>query len=269
MNSGKTKKYAVVGNPVSHSLSPKIFGTLFDYFGLDCEYEKIKAKEGDLPKIIKSVKTGKVSGLSITVPYKEKIIPFLDNITDSAKKIGAVNTVYKKGNKVIGDNTDWLGFKYSLLGKVFTGDPDLPYKRVLVYGAGGVSRSCVYALKEIFKSENIFVINRTPEKGVEIAQQFGVNFVEEGRLPNVDILINATSAGLNGEELNLPTAFLNKLELIFDVVYGETLLSKKAAESNVEYTEGSDMLLRQAVLQFNLFTNLNADIDVVRGCLEK
>ena len=110
-----TKKYFIIGNPVSHSLSPKIHNYWFEQNNINAVYEKKEISENELKDVVNDIKNEKIHGINVTVPYKQKIIPFLDKLSDSAKKTESVNTVYKSDNMIVGDNTDIYGFKESLI----------------------------------------------------------------------------------------------------------------------------------------------------------
>jgi shikimate dehydrogenase len=265
-NSKATKKFAVIGNPVEHSRSPEIFEDLFGEAGLDYQYQKILATENDLPALIEKIRTDEYSGYSVTVPFKETAIEFLDELTDAAREIGAVNTVYKNSvGKIVGANTDWIGFKKSLLKNISTEDLFGTNKKVLIYGAGGAARACLYALREIYQevsdldedfSEKVYLTNRTEEKGRALAENFGAKFVSPNNLPpNINVLINTTSVNLTDkDQLIVPEDFLRGTGLVFDLMYGETALIRAAQKLGIQSVDGSDMLLEQAKEQFNIFT---------------
>ena len=138
------KQYLVIGNPIEHSLSPKLHNYWIKKHKIKAHYDKVKLNENDLENIVSQVRNEKVNGINVTVPFKKKIIPFVDKLTPVAQKANSVNTVYKKRNHVIGDNTDIRGFEKSL--KAVNFDPK--NKEAFIIGAGGVSLSIIVALKK-------------------------------------------------------------------------------------------------------------------------
>ena len=140
-----TKKYFIIGNPVKHSLSPKIHNFWFKQNNIDATYEKKEISESKLPEVVKDIRDDKIYGINVTVPFKQKIIPFLDKLSDLAKKTESVNTVYKIDNQVVGDNTDVYGFKMSLINQ----NIELKDKIAFIIGAGGVVPSIITALKDL------------------------------------------------------------------------------------------------------------------------
>ncbi len=253
------KFFAVVGHPLEHSLSPTLFNAAFKALDLDYTYTKEDIGLSELKLILEKVRSGEYSGLSVTVPYKEEVIQYLDELIPEAKIIGAVNTVYFSEGKVKGENTDWQGFKDALVKHT-----NLENKKILIYGAGGAARACLYALKE-FK-DNVFLTNRTEAKGMRLSEEFGVTFVNKDKLPDVDVFINATSASLNPKsrnELLVSEDQLKKVSIVFDLVYGETLLTKTANTLGIKTIDAKEMLLYQAIKQFEIFTGKEAPIEVM------
>ena len=153
------KKYFVIGNPIEHSLSPKLHNHWIKENNIDAVYDKKKINVDDIKEIITEVKNGKINGINITVPFKKSVIPFLDQLTPLANETQSVNTVYKKDNKVIGDNTDIDGFERALKHINYS----VKNKIVFIMGAGGVAPSIVLALKKMGVSK-IILTNRTREK---------------------------------------------------------------------------------------------------------
>jgi len=254
--------FAVVGHPLDHSLSPTLFNAGFKALGLDYTYEKEDVESSGLEKLIDKVRSGEYSGLSITVPYKEEVIQHLDELTPEAKEIGAVNTVYLSNGKIIGENTDWIGFK-----KALDNHLSLENKKILIYGAGGVARACLYALREY--RNNVFLTNRSEEKGKKLAQGFGVEFVEKKNLPKVDLFINATSSSLELENgLLVSEDWLKNVSVVFDLMYGDTLLTMGAKKLGLQTIDAKEMLLYQAIRQFEIFTGKEAPTKEMRKSIE-
>ena len=157
------KKYFVIGNPIEHSLSPKLHNHWFKENNINALYDKKQVNETDIERIILEVKTGKIDGINVTVPFKKSVIPFLDELTFLADKTQSVNTIFKKDNKVVGDNTDIGGFEHSLKHINY----NVKSKKVFILGAGGVVPSIILALKKM-KVSKISLSNRTKEKGEDL-----------------------------------------------------------------------------------------------------
>ena len=162
------KKFIVIGNPIKHSLSPLIHNYWFEKNKIEASYEKKQLEESELKNIIQEIREEKIFGINITVPFKQKIIPFLDELSQIAQVTSSVNTVYKKNNKIIGDNTDVSGFQVSLLESA----EKKQIKSALLIGAGGVSPSIIHALKDL-NIEEIFLTNRTDDKFDVLRNKFG------------------------------------------------------------------------------------------------
>ena len=153
------KKYLVIGNPIEHSLSPKLHNHWIQQNNIDAIYKKKQLNETDIKGIILEVKNDKIHGINVTVPFKKSVIPFLDELTPIAKEAQSVNTIYKKKNKVIGHNTDIDGFVLALKCINY----DVKNKKVFVLGAGGVAPSIILALKKM-QAGKIILSNRTKKK---------------------------------------------------------------------------------------------------------
>ena len=153
------KKYLVIGNPIEHSLSPKLHNYWFNKNNIDAVYDKKQINEADIKEIISEVRNGKIDGINVTVPFKKSVIPFIDELSSEAKKSQSVNTIYKENNKILGHNTDISGFELAIRGKGY----DIKDKKVFILGAGGVVPSIIIALKKM-KVAKIFLSNRTKKK---------------------------------------------------------------------------------------------------------
>ena len=263
------KKFFVIGNPIEHSLSPTVHQHWFEKNNVKATYEKKLLEEKDLKNIIKDIKNDHVTGINVTVPFKQKIIPLLDELSIVAQSTLSVNTIYKNNNKVIGDNTDVGGFQKSLTDNISKES----IKSALLIGAGGVAPSIVYALKTL-GIEQIFITNRTVEKIVNLQEKFGPLLTKiawedlSKQQLNVDIIINATSLGLNNNHMvDLNFSSINKKKPIFyDVIYNpsETRLLQKAKKHGCHTINGMKMFLYQAQLAFEIWNQIkpaiNADL---------
>jgi shikimate dehydrogenase len=261
------KKFFVIGNPIEHSLSPTVHQHWFEKNNVKATYEKKLLEAKDLKNIIKDIKNDHVTGINVTVPFKQKIIPLLDELSIVAQSTLSVNTIYKNNNKVIGDNTDVGGFQKSLTDSISKES----IKSALLIGAGGVAPSIVYALKTL-GIEQIFITNRTVEKIVNLQEKFGpllTKIVWEDlskQQLNVDIIINATSLGLNNNHMvDLNFSSINKKKPIFyDVIYNpsETRLLQKAKKHGCHTINGMKMFLYQAQLAFEIWNQIKPAINV-------
>jgi len=253
------KKYFVIGNPIDHSLSPKLHNYWFKKNNIDATYVKKKIEERNLKNIISEVKEKKINGINVTVPYKKLVIPYLDKLSKEAEQTQSVNTIiYEKGS-LIGHNTDIFGFYKAIKTLNF----DMKGKKVLILGAGGVVSSIVFALKKMNVSV-ITISNRTKQKAENLKNLFkDLNVIEWGNLIDFDVVVNATSLGLNNEKINLDFSDTGNNKLFYDVIYnpGETNFLKKAKESGNVSENGKLMFIYQALEAFKLWHGIEPDIN--------
>ena len=203
------KKYFVIGNPINHSLSPKLHNYWLKENNIDAIYDKKKIDEKDLQTTILEVKEKKAGGINVTVPFKKSVIPFLDSLSTEAEKTQSVNTItFEKGN-LIGHNTDITGFDKAIKSLNF----NMKDKKILILGAGGVVSSIIFALKEMDVLE-ITISNRTKQKAENLKILFkNLKVIEWGNLSEFDVVINATSLGLNNEKIDLNFSSTGKNKL--------------------------------------------------------
>ena len=253
------KKYFVIGNPINHSLSPKLHNYWLKKNNIDAIYDKIKLEEDEIKGIIQDIKKQKIVGCNITVPFKKKIIPFLDTLSFEAEKTQSVNTIiFEKGN-LIGHNTDILGFYRAIKALNF----NMRDKKILILGAGGVVPSIIFALKKMDVLE-ISISNRTKQKAENLKILFkNLNVVEWGNLSKFDVVINATSLGLNNEKINLNFSNVGKNKLFYDVIYNpaETNFLKKGKELGNKTENGRKMFIYQALEAFKLWHGIEPEVN--------
>jgi len=197
------KKYLVIGNPIKHSLSPKLHNHWIKENNIDAVYDKKQLNETNIEGIMSDVKNGKIDGINVTVPFKKSVIPFLDQLTPLAKRAQSVNTIFKKDNKVIVDNTDDGGFEQGLKHINY----NVKNKKVFILGAGGVAPSILKALEKLGVAK-VYISNRTKEKAKNLENYYkislGLETLDWGQSPDFDIIINATSLGLkNNDKIEL------------------------------------------------------------------
>jgi shikimate dehydrogenase len=261
------KNYGIIGRSLSHSLSPFLHNYWFTKYGVKAKYSLIEIEPNEIGSTIQRIKKRELQGINVTVPYKQTVIPYLDLIINEAKSTESVNTIsLNEEGKVIGDNTDVYGLEQSFVNKLET--QNLKQKKILVLGAGGVTFSVVYALKN--KGANqIIVSNRTLEKAENVKRMFP--FIElldwkniEDGLEKIDIIINATSLGLKGGE-DFKQEFKNtKSNLIYyDVIYNpiETKLIKKFKKKGIQTFNGLEMFIYQAQKSFFLWNKIMPELD--------
>ena len=253
------KKYLVIGNPISHSLSPVLHNYWIKQNKLDAIYEKKKLNDNELKNIILEVRQGNINGINVTVPFKNTIIPYLDELSDEAEKTQAVNTICLKNKKVYGHNTDIEGFEKAIRKTNF----DFVNKKILILGAGGVVPSIIYASIKMNFSQ-IFVTNRTKWRAEKIKNIFNsIKLINWGEIPEFDVIINATSVGLNKEDkINLDLTKIGKNKLFYDVIYnpGETNFLNLGKKSGNKYENGKLMFIYQAFSAFKLWHGIEPTI---------
>ncbi len=253
------KKFIVIGNPISHSLSPKLHNYWLKQNNINAVYDKIKLEENEINEIIQDIKKQKIAGCNVTVPFKKKVIPFLDKLSIQAEQTQSVNTIiFEKGN-LIGHNTDIFGFNKAIKSLNF----NLEGKKILILGAGGVVPSIVFAIKEMGVSE-IIVSNRTKQKAENLKILFkNLNILEWGNLIDFDVVINATSLGLNNEKINLDFSKVGKNKLFYDVIYNpaETNFLKEGKQLGNITENGATMFIYQAVQAFKLWHGVEPQVN--------
>ena len=254
------KKFLVIGNPIEHSLSPTLHNYWIKNSGIDAIYEKQKLNENELEQITLQVKEKKIDGINVTVPFKKIIIPYLDELTSEAKKTESVNTIYLQRDRVIGHNTDIGGFEISLRKFKY----DIQNKNVFLLGAGGVAPSIIYALNKM-KVSKIFLSNRSKEKAINLEKLFAnLTVVDWGEIPDFDIVINATSLGLNKEDkISLDFSNVGKNKLFYDVIYNpqETNFLKTGKDLGNITVNGKLMFIYQAFLAFQIWHQIKPKVN--------
>ena len=253
------KKYLVIGNPIEHSLSPELHNYWIKTNKIKAIYEKMKITNDQIKDLILEIKGGKINGLNITVPFKQEVIPHLDHLSEEAHKTQSVNTVLLKDDKVIGHNTDIEGFEYSIKSNKI----DLKNKNIFIMGAGGVVPSIIYALTKMQVS-NITISNRTKSKAENLKKLFEkLKVIDWGEVPEFDMIINATSIGLNNQEkinLDLPKV---ENKFFYDVIYNpkETNFLKFGKQNGNKVFNGKMMFIYQAFFAFKLWHNKEPEIN--------
>ena len=265
-------KYAVIGHPVGHSRSPGMQNAGFRACGIDAEYLKLEVAPGEFPRYI-DFAVKRLAGFNLTVPHKQIILPYLDEIDPDAKRIGSVNTVkILPGGKLVGCSTDGVGFEEAVRYKL---GMELAGKSCLLLGCGGAARAVAFRTVGA-GAKKLCIANRSVGRAAELAAELG-NDVEAfsladrdrlaAALKNTDLLIQATSLGLHAEDA--PPIDLDLLDAVdglavIDLVYLPTPLLKKAAERGMKYCDGSEMLLRQGAASFRFWTDREPPLEAMR-----
>lgn len=274
---GETQVYGIFGYPVKHSKSPTFQTFSFQSLGINAVYLPFEVKPEDLQTAVNSIKTLGIKGVNITVPHKEHVINYVDELSEEVKYIKAANTIHNIDGYLKAYNTDAYGFIRGLKDL----EPDFAEKKFLVIGAGGASRAVLYGLiKEGI--QNIIVANRTLEKVNQIIKDFKTlhRFIEEIIKPvplketdnyinQVDIIVNTTSVGLREED---PPLFdynlLDKNHTVVDIIYKKTPLLEAAEKKGCKWQDGLPMLLYQGIKAFEIWTGQEPDIEKVRNILQ-
>ena len=253
------KKYIVIGNPINHSLSPKLHNYWFKKNNINAVYEKKKTNEQDLKSILYEVKEKKINGINVTVPFKKSVIPYLDKLSNDAEQAQSVNTIILKNNSLVGHNTDIPGFTKAIKNLNFS----IKEKKIFILGAGGVVPSIIFALNKM-KVSKIIVSNRTKKKAEDLKLRFkNLEVLEWGDTVDFDVIINATSLGLKKETINLDFSKLGNNKLFYDVIYNpsETNFLKEGKKLGNKTENGKLMFVYQALEAFKLWHGIEPSIN--------
>ena len=259
-----TKKFGIIGNPIKHSLSPVLHNYWFEKYKIDANYSIIETNESDLPNLVKKIKDKDLYGINITLPYKQKIVSHLDKLVNDAELTGSVNTIYLDNETIVGENTDVYGLQAAYLKEV----DNIPQKKTLVIGAGGVAPSVILSLQKSGAKE-ISIINRTVEKCFFLKQKFKIlNILDwknlKNEIKNYDIIINATSLGLkNGQDFDFNFENTKKNLIYIDTIYNplETNVLKFLKDKGPKVFNGLEMFIYQGQKAFYLWNKVNPEID--------
>lgn len=267
--SGKTRILGLIGYPVEHSLSPSMHNAAFDHLGLDYCYVTFPVRPDLLEDAVKAIRALNLKGVNVTVPHKERVIPFLDVVDEEASFIGAVNTILNDNGVLRGFNTDGRGFMESLK----DAGVDIKDRRIIIIGAGGASRAigfylCREAIAlgitdiEIEKTsrlvndlkrlkDNVYIIDRITD------------------LKETDIIINATPLGLKDTDpCPVDISMITGDKVVCDLIYRDTPLLRAARQKGCKTINGLGMLLYQGVLAFEIWTGQKAPVEIMRAALK-
>jgi shikimate dehydrogenase len=261
---GRTEVYGIIGNPVSHSLSPAMHNRAFAALGLNKVYLPFEVRE--VADAMTGLRALGIRGASVTIPHKQAVIHHLDEIEPVAARIGAVNTLVIDGPRIKGYNTDWLGANRALAEEL-----EPAGQMVLILGAGGSARAIGFGLLEA--GATVVLASRTPERGQLLAKELGCEWVplsQAGSIPAA-VLVNATSVGMapRQEQTPMDRETLAGFEVVMDIVYAplETRLLGEARAAGCRVVNGLAMLLYQGAAQFELWTGRPAPVMAMRSAL--
>lgn len=270
------KIYGVLGYPAKQSLSPLMHNAAFKALGINAEYKIFEKSPQELENFLHTLAQQNIFGLNVTLPYKEKVIPFLDKISDQVKLIGAVNTVKLSGAKLEGFNTDGEGFLRHLSGDLGFDPKD---KNISIIGAGGAARA-ISAYLGIHQPRSISIFDADREKLLTLVSHLKTNFkkigikaadsIEELNIENSDLLINATPVGMKETDpLLVDEKLIHRGLLVYDLIYNpkETKLLKVAKGKGAEISNGLGMLLCQGMFSFEIWTGSKAPKEIMQKAL--
>ena len=266
MINAHTELYGIIGNPVRHSLSPVIHNGAFRRMGLNAVYLAFEVNR--LKEAMGGIRELGVRGLSVTIPFKSQILPYLDHVEDVAGKIGAVNTLSMEGKGLVGYNTDWCGALEALEEKV-----DLRGKKVILLWAGGAARAIGFGLKE--KGCLVAIFNRSLGRARLLAKELGCRHhsLSSFREMSGDLLVNATSVGMHplDRESPVPKEVLKEGMVIMDIVYSplKTRLLREAEERGCRTIDGLEMLARQGAAQLDIWTGKRKGVEQIKEDLRR
>ncbi len=275
-----TDIYGIFGHPVKHSLSPDMHNSAFNTLGLNSVYVAFDIDPESIEEATRAIRVMGIRGINITIPHKQTIIPYLDEVSPDAKLTGAVNTVKNENGKLLGYNTDVGGFLRAIRENL---DFSPEGNTLFLIGAGGAARAVLSAFC-MNGGAVVYITDIIKDKALELANQFKANFqnitietVEldnqnliEQKLNEADILVNASPAGMDGVgSLDIPLTSLNKNAVVYDLVYKppDTSLLKEAKQLGHKASGGLSMLLYQGAESFEIWTGENAPVEIMKKAL--
>ena len=268
------RTYCIIGDPVSHSLSPAMHNAAFKSLSMDDVYIAYRVSSHELESSIESLRSIKISGFNVTIPHKTAVLQYLDEVDLMSRKAGAVNTVASITGKFKGFNTDIQGF----LRPLYNHNIDFKGLSVLLFGAGGSARAVVTSLSSVNGISKLVVANRTYSKSIEMSKladlqglSSSVSMIEEakGMAKHFDLIVNATSVGLQSNESILDSEDIDKSSTVYDLVYRPimTKLLENARKKGAGVIYGYEMLLEQGAQAFEIWTGLKAPIPAMKKAL--
>jgi shikimate dehydrogenase len=260
MINGHTKIFGILGRPVAHSLSPAMHNAAFQHLGLNAVYVAFPVT--DLAQAVAGLRGLAIAGVSVTIPFKEEIIPLIDELDPQAAAIGAVNTVVNRDGLLTGYNTDWRGAVAALTAKI-----GLKNQHVLILGAGGASRAIAYGI--FHKGGKVTLTDIDAARAAALARDLGAEAIPPNALKNCPaaILVNASPVGMAPDLDGIPINpdLLGHFQVVMDIVYQPltTRLLREAQTHGAATIDGLQMLIHQATEQFKLWTGREAPMEIM------
>jgi shikimate dehydrogenase len=277
------KRFAVIGNPISHSLSPRLHNHIFQQLGIDAKYSTIQCTQEKLPYFINQLRNNQLNGLNVTLPLKRTVLSFLDVVDEHAKAIGAVNCIKAVEGKLIGHNTDWIGFIHALQNAKI----EISGGTCIIIGAGGVARSVAYALA-LSNVNKMFIINRSVEHATELLKQLKTHSFDteikiakwseiDKNISNQALIVNCTSVGMvpNVDSCPVQKKYLSPSQTIVDIIYSpfQTKLCRIGQSIGAKTQSGLLMFIHQALASLDVWfserISEKVKIDELQGILKK
>ncbi len=272
--SGKTKVCGVIGNPIEHTLSPIIHNAAFQALKIDYVFLAFKVEAAKLADAIDGMRALGIHGLNVTMPHKNLVVKYMDELDPTARTIASVNTILNKDGRLFGFNTDGVG----VLNALEQNDVAIKGKKIMLLGAGGAAKAIAYTLSQ--EADELVILNRTPEPAIELASLLRQKFNKKisafpltpkavkDNLAEADVIINATSTGMepNTGQSPIATEWLRPDLAVMDIVYNplETKLAKDAKEAGAKVVSGVEMLIYQGAASFEIWTACSAPVEVMR-----
>ena len=267
---GTTKITGIFGFPVKHTLSPAMHNAAYSRLGLDYVYVPFAVAPNDIKNAVNSLRVLGISGVNVTIPHKERVVPFLDALGPLVRQIGSVNTIVNSYGKLTGYNTDAPGFLRDLRGKGFNPSG----KTVLLFGAGGAGKAVAAALSRA-GAKKIYITDSMEQKAVQLSKKtpravFLPFVVWQKKIGESSLLVNATPLGMRPGKPPVAASGLKKGVFVYDLVYNrDTELGRECKKAGVKYSNGLGMLLNQGVIAFEYFTGKKAPAKVMKDALQK
>lgn len=263
-----TRIVGLIGNPVEHSLSPAFQQAAFDACGLDLRYELWRSEVDDLPERLRLVRDGVALGANTTVPHKEAVAGLMDELTPTARRIGAVNTIVRRGSALLGDNTDARGFIVPLRERSF----DFTVNDAVIVGAGGASRAVVVALLDA-GIRSLVIVNRNRDRAERLAAEMDDARIRVAATHSMAehvaaarLIVNATSLGWDADASPAGRSMLASAPheaIAYDLTYRDTAFLRAARDAGLEAIDGLPMLVHQGARSFELWTGISAPVELM------
>ena len=267
------KHFTIIGNPVEHSMSPIMHSWIFQKTGIDAKYTKTHSTSDDLSTVIELMNSGELDGMNVTIPHKETVMEFLDEINPRAESIGSVNCIMTSSGKIIGNNTDWYGFSKMLEQNKI----NVTGKEVIILGSGGVAKAVIFALSQL-RVKKISLLNRTLSR----AQKLESDIISAQLLEHADkfikdysILINCTSIGMDDNYSPVSESLISRNQILVDIIYKplETRFLEIGKLKGAKTVNGLDMFIYQGIASLELWLgeplNDRVNFDQLKKYLEE